>query len=251
MTGQARERFADFIPAGDLSAYARSLPDALRRDFTGTMTLLRDPSFQDLLITYPRPKREFLVAYGTEDAVESEWVVRGADGRDRRPEEFLEAFARFVQESSAYVDAITILLDRPRDWGTEALAELRRKLASTPERFTEANLQKTHRAVYGKDLADIISMVKHAAEEEEPLLTSTERVDRAFRKIMGGRSFTAEQQRWLDRIRVHLVENLSIDRQDFDNVPVLSREGGWRAADRSFGGRLEELLSEVNEAIAA
>jgi hypothetical protein len=48
-----------------------------------------------------------------------------------------------------------------------------------------------------------------------------------------------------------LVVGLSIDREDSDNVPALLDSGGWRPADRDFGGRLDELLTEINEALAA
>jgi type I restriction enzyme R subunit len=98
---------------------------------------------------------------------------------------------------------------------------------------------------------DIISMVKHAARDEEPLLTSAERVDRAIERITSGQAFTEEQQQWLDRIRSHLVANLSIDREDFDDVPVFAREGGWRRADQAFGGSLQQFLRRVNAAVAA
>ena len=85
-------------------------------------------------------------------------------------------------------------------------------------------------------------MVKHAAREQEPLLTAEERVERAFQQITAGREFTAEQRQWLDRIRAHLIENLSIDREDFDDLPVFARYGGWAKANRVFGGQLVELL---------
>ena len=94
-------------------------------------------------------------------------------------------------------------------------------------------------------------MVRHAARDEEPLTTAAERVDRAFAKICQGKTFTDEQQQWLDRIRAHLTENLSIDRDDFDEAPVLARAGGWKPADRTFEGKLESLLRELNEAVAA
>ncbi len=251
MSGEAREMFATYVPNGDLAGFGRSLPEALRRDFAKAMSLLRDPGFQNLLVTYPRPPRVFYVAYETQDHVESEWLIRGADGKERRPEEYLEAFSRFVRENPVQIEAIRILLGRPRDWSGQALSELRQKLASTPERFTEENLRRSHWAVYGKDLTDIISMVKHAAQNEQPLLTSEERVDRALRKVTAGRTFSLDQQKWFGRIRDHLIENLSIDREDFENVPIFSREGGWRAADGTFGGRLHDFLANVNEAIAA
>jgi type I restriction enzyme R subunit len=251
MSGEARERFATFIPDGDVARFARELPGKIAGDFTATLRLLRNPAFQDLLVNYQRPKNVFVRADSAGDTVSSSWLIRGADGKEYKPEDYLAAFARFVQENPLPIEAVRILLNRPQDWSTDALAELRQKLAATPERFSPDNLERAHAAHYHKDLVDIISMVKHAAREEEPLLTAPERVERAFAKITARRQFTEEQQKWLDRIRAHLVVSLSIDREDFENVPVLLDPGGWRPADRAFGGQLEALLHQLNEALAA
>ena len=119
-------------------------------------------------------------------------------------------------------------------------------------RFTEDALRKAHASRYRAALVDIISMVKHAADVEAPLLTATERVERAFEKVTGGQTFTADQQKWLDRIREHLRENLSIDRGDFDLMPIFSHAGGLGVARRVFGRqKLDDLLTQLNEAIAA
>jgi type I restriction enzyme, R subunit len=251
MPGEARVLFTAFIPNGDLAKYSTELPKNLADDFTGTMQLLRNPDFQALLVNYPRAKRVFTVAVAASDTVSSTWLIRGDDGTEYKPEDYLTAFARFVKENPAQIEAIGILLDRPQEWGTDALGELRTKLAATKERFTVDNLQKVHATAYGKNLVDIISMVKHAAKDEVPLLTGAERVDRALARITQGQTFSEEQQRWLDRIRAHLIENLSIDREDFDVIPIFSREGGWGKADRVFEGRLENIVQELNTAMAA
>jgi len=94
-------------------------------------------------------------------------------------------------------------------------------------------------------------MVKHAADEQQPLYTAEERINLAFARATAGRTFSAEQRQWLDRIRAHLIENLSIGREDFDALPVFTRAGGWRRADTVFYGQLSELLQDFNEAIAA
>ena len=192
-----------------------------------------------------------MVAYDTPDTVSSVWLIRGADGREYKPEDYLAAFTRFIQENPLPIEAVRILLNRPQDWSTDALNELKQKLAITPERFTLDNLEKAHAAHYHRNLVDIISMVKHAAREQEPLLTAAERVERAFARIAADRRFTEEQQKWLGRIRAHLVVSLSIDREDFENVPVLLDAGGWRSADRAFKGELYAILQEINRAIAA
>jgi type I restriction enzyme R subunit len=62
---------------------------------------------------------------------------------------------------------------------------------------------------------------------------------------------TPEQQQWLDKIRAHLIENLSISKEDFDTIPIFSNEGGWGRANRVFDGNLPALIHQWNEAIAA
>jgi type I restriction enzyme R subunit len=132
------------------------------------------------------------------------------------------------------------------------LTELREKLARSRYRFSVENLQRAHEATYRKALVDVISMVKHAARAEEPLFTASERVERAFATVTAGKTFTADQENWLDRIREHLRANLSIDRDDFEVIPIFADAGGWGVARKVFGDtKLEALLNDFNEAIAA
>lgn len=254
MTGDARELFAKFIPDGDVGRFAENLAARLGADFAGTMAILRDPDFQALLANYPRAGRApFLVAPGVTDEVSSQWLIRGGTGREYRPAEYLAAFEEFVRTHQDEVDALAILLSRPKEWGAGPLAALRAALTSAPEHFTEANLQRAFQATGRKALADIISMVKRAAQTGSPLLTGAERVNQAIDRVLAGlpEPLTEEQAGWLEHIRRHLVANLSVDREDFDAIPVLSDHGGWRRADRVFGGRLADLVSRLNEELAA
>jgi type I restriction enzyme R subunit len=212
---------------------------------------LRNENFQDLLVNYARPSRSFIISYETVDTVSSRLLIRDPAGNEYKPEDYLLAFSKFVKENPEHIEAIRILLDRPAEWGTDAIGELRKKLAATRFGFTVERLQKAHEAQYHKALVDIISMVKHAAREEEPLLTAEERVNRVLNRLSLSVNLTAEQQQWLDRIRAHLIENLSISTSDFDIIPIFSSEGGWGKANRVFDGQLPALIHQWNEAIAA
>ncbi len=252
MSSEARDMFGKYVPDGDLAKYARQLPGSLRSDFVDAMKLLRDDGFQELLVSYPRPQRTFMKAYEQTDNVSSIYMFRDISGHEYKPEDYLQVFQKFVTENEDHIDAVKILLDRPRSWSPTALTELKTKLTQSRYRFSPDNLQKAHELHYKKALVDLVSMVKHAAHEEAPLLTASERVERAVEKITSGKTFTADQQKWLDRIREHLRENLSIDKEDFELVPVLSDAGGWPVARRIFGEKkLEALIMNLNEAIAA
>ncbi len=245
VTGAGRELFKRFIPDGDVAAFARRLPAVLETDWATTMAVLRAPEFLELLDNYPRAQKPFLVAEGVEDYVTSGHLIRTADGRSVKPEDYLAAFQTFIRANADEVEAIRILLDRPAEWRTEVLADLRRKLADQPEGFTVDRL----RQAYHHELADIISMIKHAGKGE-PLLSAEERVNRAMARVTAGRSFTAEQGRWLDLIRRHLVENLTIDPDDFTLYTFTIAGATWNRVDYDFDNQLQPLLDQINQAIA-
>jgi type I restriction enzyme R subunit len=237
---EGRELFSKFIADTSIGGFASSLPNRLENDWNATMRVLGNEKFLRLCENYPKAPQSFVVATEREDTVSSEILFRTIDGRDLKPADYLTAFEKFVQENPDHIEAINILLNKSAEFRTAQLRELRTKLASRPERFTEENLRRA----YHKQLADIISMVKHAALNE-PLIDASERVDRALLRFREGKVFTEEQERWLMLIRDHLVENLVVDEEDFRLIPF-SRHGGWNKANRVFDGRLKGMLEEIN-----
>ena len=246
MSAEARELFAKYIPDGDIGQYAAMLATLLRNEFTVTMKLLRDPAFQRLLMDYPRAKASFLVSPGTVDFVQSEAMQRF--GKYDRAEDYLEAFSKFIKENTDKIDAINILLNRPKDWNPDALDQLDKALKQNS--FDPQVLQKANKALH-KKLADVISMVKHAAKDQEPILTAEERVTRAVDKLIANNKFTAEQLDWISLIREHLIRNLSLSEEDFDLVPLLQNRGGKARARRVFQNAFPSLLSTLNYSVAA
>ena len=244
MNHEARARFADYIPDGDMGRFAGELTEKIERDFTNTLNLLQDAGFQDLLENYPRAKPTFIIAYQQEDTVSSEVMIKG-----QKAEDYLDSFCRFVRENPEQIEAIAILLQRPRDWKTAALNELREKLGQN--QFREPELQRATQLVHNKALADIISIVKRAARADEPIYTALERIERAIASVMVGKSFNEEQLKWLGYIQEHLVQNLTIEIDDFEYAPIFERVGGKGKAKKVFSGGLEALIDEINAAIAA
>lgn len=245
ISAEGREDFKRFIP-GDITSFACDLPDAVERDWSGTMSLLRNADFQKLLVNYKRAQRVFVIADSPQDVVVSGYLIHTADGRSVRPSDYLTAFQTFVRENPAHVEAIEILLQRPAEWDTDALRELRQKLNAQPEGFNEDRLRRA----YQHELADMISIVKHAAKGE-PLLSAEERVDHALNRLRANREFTEQQERWLSLIRNHLIENLAIEKQDFDLINFTHAGGTWGRVDRDFSGSLSSVLAEINREMAS
>jgi type I restriction enzyme R subunit len=248
MSGEARDLFVRFIPDGDMGRFAGDLPERLKRDFAGAMKLLRDPAFQDLLESYPRARRSFIVAEEFQDQVSSEYKFRIGD-EHLKSGDYLERFMRFVAANRDEIEAIRILAERPRGWRVEALETLRQRLREAD--FPEEELQKVHGMLFQKSLADIISMIKHALDHAAPLLAAHERVTRAFERVRTGKQLTPEQILWLELIREHVTRNLALEISDFDLAPILEGKGGLARARRVFPDWLENLVAEINENLAA
>lgn len=217
--------------------------------FTSVMELLRNEKFQYLLVNYERAKKVFLVGYEVHDNVGS-WTMFEAEGRnDLKPEDYLESFSKFIKRKENEIQAIAILLNKPKEWNTQTLNELRRALKENA--YDETNLQKAHQIVYHKDIVDIISMVKHAANETEPLLSPAERVTKAIHNVTASKNLTEEQQKWMEYIREHLKFNMTLDEQDFRELPVFTDRGGLSRFKTAFGPEYTSIIREINLAIAA
>jgi len=65
-----------------------------------------------------------------------------------------------------------------------------------------------------------------------------------------GAKFTNEQRRWLDAIKDHIANSLSIEQEDFESVPF-NQIGGLGRAHELFGDRLPVILEDLNARLAA
>lgn len=248
MSAKARDDFSKYIPEGDITRFADGLKNALKTDFSGTIRLLRDKNFQNLLVGYDRARTPFYVAYGNIDSVSSEYVFKHNEN-NLKPADYLVAFSAFVQENRSKIEALSILFSNPKKWNTQALKEIREIMKKNS--FEEEKVRKAHALSGHKSMADIISMLKNADNEMNPLLTAEERVDKAIATLSQNHSFTAEQQEWLQYIREHLIVNLAIEKDNFDIVPVLERHGGLAKVRRIFGPELDSIIEEINYSLAA
>jgi type I restriction enzyme, R subunit len=247
MSSEAREDFAAYISEGDIVMFANNLPQLLKRDFGGTMKILNNKDFQKLLVSYKKPPASFFIAREQEDTVYSEPVFSVGD-KYLKPAEYLVAFTDFVKEHRSDIEAMKVVLEKPKGWNTQILRDLRKLLLQN--HFQEADLRKAHNLVYHKSLVDIISMIKHA-DKKEPLLSINERIDKAIDKVFGDKILDSAQQAWITYIKEHLITNLTLEEEDFNDIPVFESHGGLGRFKKLFKDDYKMLITEINTAIAA
>lgn len=180
------------------------------------------------------------------DRVDEVTSVERGYGTASRPEDYLEAFQRFILENRDTMPALMLVTTRPRDLTRKDLRDLRMELDTAG--FTTANLRAAVRETTNKDIAaTIIGYIRHVALDV-PLVAHADRVKAAVEKILAGRSWTVPQRKWLERIGKQLEQEVIVDR-DALNSGRFKAQGGFDRINKIFNGELEAIMQELAEAI--
>ena len=180
------------------------------------------------------------------------------------------SFKAFIEANKDEIEAIRILYSRPYRAGLRygQVKELAQKLGVAPF-FVDAKRPETVGRLWqafeatepgkvkgkGKQLVDLVALVKHAIEPRTPLVPVEQVVEERYgawlaEKVAQGMTFKSEQRRWLDAIKDHIAASLAIDAEALEDVPF-KQMGGLGAAHEVFGESLPSILSELNERLAA
>lgn len=177
--------------------------------------------------------------YNGDDVVTG--VVRGY-GEGVKPADFIEAFATFVRDNTNRIEALNLVVTRPRDLTRESLRDLR--LALDARHFTEKALRSAWQDRTNEDIAaSIIGFIRQAALGD-PLVPYTDRVDATIRKVALKHDLDDVQRRWLDKIGNEMKSKVVIDREALDDPPFVL-EGGYKRINKHFEGQIDAILEEI------
>jgi type I restriction enzyme R subunit len=106
----------------------------------------------------------------------------------------------------------------------------------------------------GTQLADLVTLVRHALIPEFTLVPYAEEVRARYDAWLAehgvAKTFTPEQREWLDRMAEHIATSLAIETDDFQDG-WFGQHGSLGKAHALFGDKLKPLLAELNERLAA
>jgi type I restriction enzyme, R subunit len=106
-----------------------------------------------------------------------------------------------------------------------------------------------------KELMALVAIVRKALSIDEYLIAFETVVDRnfqewVFKKQAGAVKFTEEQMQWLRMIKEYVTNSYHIDKEDFDYNPF-NAHGGLGKMWQLFGEQTDEIINELNDALAA
>ncbi|BDU51569.1 type I restriction-modification system endonuclease [Haliovirga abyssi] len=171
-------------------------------------------------------------------------VKRGYGKKNKKPDDYLESFKKFIIENSDKIEALKLLKTAPTKITRQQLRGL--KLILTEKDFSETYLNSAYKDLKNEEiLADIISFIKNAIDNE-PLINHEDRIKLAVNKIRQKKQWNALQKKWLDIIEKQLLVENIMQKEDFDKS-AFKNQGGFKKIDKIFNGELESIIDELNK----
>ena len=209
---------------------------------TARNTLLEHRDIFDLLQRSTPNGGRAVVVSDAEDELLSH--TRGY-GKSSRPEDYLDAFAQYVQENRNQIAALNIVCTRPRELTRETLKGLR--LALDREGFTVQQLNTAVSELTNEEItADIISLIRRYAIGST-LISHEARIRRAVDKLKKAHKFSRQELNWLSRMEKYLMEESVLNVQVFDEDSRFKAQGGFAKINKVFQNQLESIVLELNE----
>ena len=236
---KALEQFAYLTGGKDLGVFAEHLNSSTIKEATAELLGHRE-AFSVLDKDKTHRKRPVVIDNHEDELIDH---TRGY-GEGQKPEDYLEAFREFINNNINAIAALRTVCTRPSELTRDALKSL--KLELDRHDFTEKQLNSAWNEMTNQDIvADIIAFIRQQALGSA-LVGHEQRVKHAFAKLRMNHEFNKTQLEWLKRIEKVLLEESVLDEQIFE-VGAFKNAGGFTIIDRRFGGKLREIMTELNE----
>jgi type I restriction enzyme R subunit len=223
---------------------------------------LRRPEVRQKLEQLQMTVSETLIHISGHDELVSAGFVDGP----QEAQSVLENWRAFIEEHHDEYVALKAYYAQPfrrrpslKDIKELAAAIQRPPLHLTPEKVWSAYeaLDKDRVRGHGGRLdADLVRLIRYTLEQDDELVPHEEVVKQRFQwwlseQEQNGRKFSADQLRWLTMVADHVAESMTFDPTEDYDFPPFSLEGGAATAYGLFGRELNDIVAELNEALAA
>ena len=178
----------------------------------------------------------------------------------------VQDFQEYLEANRDEIEALTIFYSQParrRDVTFDMIHQVMEKLRSDKPKLAPLRVWRAYAVLDevksespANELTALVSLIRRACGIDKTVSGYSETVRRNFQNwIMkhhsgGEQKFNKEQMEWLHMIRDHIINSFHIERGDLESTPF-DAKGGMGKMYQLFGDRMEPLLEELNEVLAA
>ena len=236
--------------------------DRARQELVGEAASVFNGELIELIDTIRRDKEQTIDHEGLDDLTRAGW----AGDAQENAKAMAQDFRQYLEDNRDEIEALTIFFDQPHRRSKLTYAMIREvfeRLKSDKPRLAPVRVWQAYALLdeYNGDqpvseLTALVALIRRVCGIDATLSPYRETVRRNFQSwIMAhhsgsGDKFNENQMAWLHMIREHIITSFQLDRNDLDMAPFDS-QGGMGQMYKLFGDRMDDVIDELNEALAA
>jgi type I restriction enzyme R subunit len=197
----------------------------------------------------------------TDKVLRSEWDSFTKE----KAKEVVKSFREYIEANKDEITALSIFYDQPyrrRELTFKMVKDLlgRLKLEKpllAPHYVWEAyaQLEEVNGKSPKRELVALVSLIRRVSGIDPQLTSYSKTVDKNFQdwvfgKQAGALKFTEDQMQWLRMLKDHIASSFHVEVDDLDYTPF-DAQGGRGKMHQLFGDRMNEIIEELNEFLAA
>ena len=215
----------------------------------------------ELIDSIRRDKEQAIDHEGLDTVRRAEWE---GDAKENA-EAITQNFQQYLEANRDELEALTIFYAQPHRRRQLTYAMIREvfdrlkndKPSLAPLRVWQAYalLDDYKGRQPASELTALVALIRRVCGIDAKVSPYSETVRRNFQNwIMtrhsgSGQKFNEEQMSWLRMIRDHTISSFHMDRDDLDMAPF-DAKGGMGQMYKLFGDRIDDVIDELNEALA-
>ena len=216
----------------------------------------------ELIDSIRRDKEQTIDHDSLDSVLRAEWE---GDAHENA-EAMAQDFRQYLEANRDKIEALTIFYAQPhrrRELTYAMIREVFDKLKSDQPRLAPLRVWQAYSLLDeykgsqpASELTALVALIRRVCGIDATLSPYSETVRRNFQNwIMtrhsgSGEKFNEEQMDWLRMIRDHIVDSFHLERDDLEMAPF-DGKGGMGQMYKLFGDRMDDVIEELNEALAA
>jgi type I restriction enzyme R subunit len=185
------------------------------------------------------------------------------DNKDKA-QELIKHFADWIDRHKDEITALQIFYGQPyrrRELTFKMIKELVDKIVADKPTLAPLSVWRAYELLESasgqpkNELVALVSLIRKVAGIDATLTSYDKTVDKnfqnwVFKKQAGTLKFTEEQMQWLRMLKGHIAASISVSADDLAYTPFIDH-GGKGKMWQLFGNETENIINELNEALAA
>ena len=256
-----QEKVREIEPVCDSTEPLQAACDTARGKLVAEAAIVFNGELIELIDTIHHNKEQTIDHEGLDAVIRAEWEGDAY----QNAETMVQDFQHYLETNRDEIEALTIFYAQPhrrRKLTYEMIREVSDKLKNDQPRLSPLRVWESYALLDdyrgsepASELTALVALIRRVCDIDAKVSSYSDTVRRNFQNwIMArhsgsGEKFNEEQMEWLRMIRDHISSSFHLDRDDLDMVPF-DTKGGMGQMYKLFGDRMDNVIEELNEALA-